>query len=470
MIMKKENKHNHIILVSLDTLRNDCITANKDNFVKKMLGKKAFKTEKIDQLIKKGVYFKNCISAAPYTSASHTAYFTGVWPNQNGVYEFFNRKIARPTIFKLAKESGFHTIFQTDFPVILGESLGFTDGVDDYFIEDEKSAFKKLQNVSKKEKTISFFHFGGIHYPYGFHKIKFAKRDFPNKVKALEKKYGLNPNTNTSDMLDESFRDDKDKEYLLRYKSIIDYLHSESKYEDLLQLYLEGLDYFLKNRFNSFLDKLINFVDNNNALLVVFADHGENWNENSRGHSNSVDDEVLRVPLIFYGKNIPKNQKITELIRTIDVIPTVCEYTDIKKAEFSGEPIDMQNIKSFKSKRDAYSQVWRVGDKHKIYEFQQKILKNKKMYSPLKTKLEKESVYANGYSLKRKYLENGQIEESLFKNTGEKIELIKNNEKIASGLRKLLSEYNNNNKFVGEKIDEIPAEIANGLKSMGYNV
>jgi arylsulfatase A-like enzyme len=435
-----------------------------------MLGKKAFKTEKLDQIIKKGVYFKNCISAAPYTSASHTAYFTGVWPNQNGVYEFFNRKIARPTVFRLAKKSGFHTIFQTDFPIILGESLGFKDGVDDYFIEDEKNAFKKLQHVSKKENTLSFFHFGGIHYPYGFHKIKFAKKDFPNKIKALEKKYGLKPNINASDMLDESFRDDKDREYLLRYKSIVDHLHFESKYQDLLELYLEGLDYFLKNRFNSFFDKLIDFVDKNNALLVVFADHGENWNKNSRGHSDSVDDEVLRVPLLFYGKNIPKNKKITELVRTIDVIPTICEYTNIKKSEFSGKSIDLQSIDFFKSNREAYSQVWRVGDKRKIYEFQQNVLKNKKMYSPLKTKLEKESVYANGYSLKRKYLEDGQVEEVLFKNTGEKLESIKTNDKIASRLRKLLSDYNSKNKYVGDKIDEIPAEIANGLKSMGYNV
>jgi hypothetical protein len=69
------------------------------------------------------------------------------------------------------------------------------------------------------------------------------------------------------------------------------------------------------------------------------------------------------------------------------------------------------------------------------------------MYSPLKTKLEKESVYANGYSLKRKYLENGKIEEALFKNTGEKIEPMKANEKIASKLRKLLLEYNKKNKY-----------------------
>ncbi len=473
MSRKKDNNHQyqHIILISLDSLRSDCITAVNPDFPNKFYTGGKFKTTMLDYLVKNGMYFNNCISAAPYTSASHAAYFTGCWPRRNGVYEFFNRRIGRPTLFELARKKNIFTIFQTDFPIILGDSLGFTRGVDRYFIESELAAFSKLIK-HKKQATVSFFHFGGIHYPYGFHKLKFAKVDFPRKVRELEHKFNIKQPEVYADMLDESYRRGKDKELLLRYKTIIDTLYGRGDYQSLHRLYIDGIDYFLKHRFNKFIQKVINFVDHTNSLLIIFADHGENWADDSRGHSNAINDSVLRVPVIFYGNGIKKNIAVNDLIRTIDILPTIQQYSGVAAADFDGSPIDLTNPKNSIGSREAFAQVWRVGDRMKIYKHQQRILKTKKMIRPLATKLEKEVVYSGGLALSREYSNNGALMiEKFCKNTGKQLIVVKKDfSKEKNSLRNRLKKYNQIKYNNSQKISKVNQSIVDDLNALGYRV
>ena len=53
------------------------------------------------------------------------------------------------------------------------------------------------------------------------------------------------------DVLDETFRDAKDTELLLRYKYIVQKLYAEAKYDDLFELYVEGINYFMEHRFKN---------------------------------------------------------------------------------------------------------------------------------------------------------------------------------------------------------------------------
>ena len=322
--MNGQKGYRHLILVSLDTLRADCIKASPrfKSYSKKHRVKTELRTPALDRLLRASLYFNNCFSAAPYTAASHGAYFTGCWPLNNNVYEFFNRKLTQPTIFQLAKKRGYRTIFQTDFPVILGPYLGFKQGIDDYFIEDENRALSLLKRQPQKP-AVACFHFGGIHYPYGFHILKFGGKDYLNKIQKLEKKLKLSGKIDKlEDVLDESYRTGKDTALLLRYKMVVEKLYAAKAYDELFELYLQGINYFMSRRFNPFLTKLLKFVDRENALLIVFSDHGEEWDKTSEGHHNSIDDQVLRVPLLIYGQGI-KPGVVNQLVRTIDLAPTL---------------------------------------------------------------------------------------------------------------------------------------------------
>ena len=121
------NTYKHIVLISLDTLRRDCIThAWKSEFVREY-GSPNFNTTSLNTIIQKWTFFNNCITAAPYTTASHGAYFTWVWPIKNNVYEFFNKKINKETIFEHFKNFWYDTYFHTDFEVILWPYLWITN-------------------------------------------------------------------------------------------------------------------------------------------------------------------------------------------------------------------------------------------------------------------------------------------------------------------------------------------------------
>lgn len=457
------NSTRHIVLVSIDTLRADCINASPKakEYLSKYKTSIDLKTNPLDKMLKSGLYFNNCFSAAPYTSAAHAAYFTGIWPLHNGIYEFFNRKLDKPTIFEYAKANGYTTIFQTDFPVILGDSLGFTKGIDHYFIEDENRAFKTLINNSKNN-TLSFFHFGGVHYPYGFHTLKFGGENYVNKVISLEKKYNIsNKDRNKlNDILDETFRNKKDTELLLRYKYIIfEKLYKQGMYNDLFSLYLEGVNYFLEHRFKKFILDVKNFVDKNKAILFIFSDHGEEWDAYSEGHHNTLSDNVLRVPLIVYGKRI-KPRIEERLIRTIDLAPTIIDLLPHPiKTNMDGFKLNIfDSNESMSNARHAISQVYTsIATKKQIVNYQNMSVKKNKPVKPLNTYLSGQAIRTKD----RKYVVYYQKDGSVVRE-----------EKLGNvaKLKRILINYNTLRVIKKNKLSNIELKIKNELKNLGYRV
>lgn len=453
----------HIILVSIDTLRTDCINASPraKGYLNKYKVKISLKTDSLDKVLKSGIYFNNCFSAAPYTSASHAAYFTGMWPIKNGIYEFFNRRLIQPTIFQYAKEQGYTTIFQTDFPVILGQALGFTGGVDYYFIENENEAFQTLVKNSHKN-TLSFFHFGGVHYPYGFHTLKLGGKDYINKVISLEKKYqvSLKEKQKLDDILTETFRNKKDTELLLRYKYIIfEKLYKQGLYDDLFNLYLEGIKYFLDHRFNKFIYSIQNFVDKNSALLFIFSDHGEEWDAFSEGHHNTLSDNVLRVPLIAYGKQIKPGIE-ERLIRTIDLAPTIIGLLPQSvKTNMDGFDLNILNLHKDVTKANfAISQVYTsIAAKKQIADYQNMSVKKNKTVKPLNTYLSGEAIRTEDKKYVVYYRKDGTvIREEILGNVNK--------------LKKILNNYNKLRITKKNKLSNIELRIKNELRNLGYKV
>lgn len=458
-----KNYIQHIILVSIDTLRADCINASPraKEYLNKYQTKITLGTDSLDKILNSGLYFNNCFSAAPYTSASHAAYFTGMWSLHNGIYEFFNRRLIQPTIFQHAKGQGYITIFQTDFPVILGQSLGFTNGIDHYFIEDENTAFKTLVKNSRNN-TLSFFHFGGMHYPYGFHTLKFGGKDYINKVYSLEKKYHIfsKERQELDDVLTETFRDKKDTELLLRYKYIIfEKLYKQRMYNDLFDLYLEGVNYFLEHRFKKFVSGIKDFVDKNNAILFIFSDHGEEWDAYSEGHHNTLSDNVLRVPLIVYGKQI-KPRIEERLIRTIDLAPTIIDLLPHRiRTNMDGFKLNIfDSDRSVNKVKYAISQVYTsIATKKQIANYQNMSIKKTKAVKPLNTYLSGEAIRTEDRKFVVYYHKNGSVSR-------------KESQGNVVDLKRILVKYNTLRNKEGKTLSSIESKIRNELKNLGYKV
>ena len=68
-----------------------------------------------------------------------------------------------------------------------------------------------------------------------------------------------------------------------------------------------------------------------NALIAVYADHGDQFGEHNLWvHGNSIYEELLRVPLLFrYTGVIAPGREITTPVQTTDVTPTILDYAGI---------------------------------------------------------------------------------------------------------------------------------------------
>jgi len=67
------------------------------------------------------------------------------------------------------------------------------------------------------------------------------------------------------------------------------------------------------------------------TLLVITSDHGEEFNDHgSWGHGHSIYQELLHVPLIFRGKELPAGLRVSEAVSTLHVSATVTDLLGIE--------------------------------------------------------------------------------------------------------------------------------------------
>jgi arylsulfatase A-like enzyme len=82
------------------------------------------------------------------------------------------------------------------------------------------------------------------------------------------------------------------------------------------------------------------------TLVIVLGDHGEAFGEHAnRGHSKTLYDEELRVPLVMIGPNLPnQSQNFDMLGQQIDIAPTVLDLMGLEApAEWQGKSLFAQD-------------------------------------------------------------------------------------------------------------------------------
>jgi arylsulfatase A-like enzyme len=133
-------------------------------------------------------------------------------------------------------------------------------------------------------------------------------------------------------------------------------LHAES---------MKTTDDFIGDIINALSSK--GFLDN--SIIVVTADHGEEFLEEGYwGHSpESSSDRLLRVPLMFYCPSLLQPSMITVPVSTLDILPTLCELTDIQipdtcrglslKGVLLGSGDDSTKLRKF-LQRPHFSEAW----------------------------------------------------------------------------------------------------------------
>jgi arylsulfatase A-like enzyme len=80
------------------------------------------------------------------------------------------------------------------------------------------------------------------------------------------------------------------------------------------------------------------------TIVILTSDHGEEFLEHGHLlHGSTLYDEVLRVPLIVVGADVPRNLRVDEPVSLLDIVPTVLEWAGAEPRT----PLDGRSLVGF---------------------------------------------------------------------------------------------------------------------------
>jgi len=323
--LKNKIEIDHIILISIDTLRADHLACYGHPFVQ---------TPNIDALARESMLFEKHINAASTTLASHTSLMTGTYPHTHGVAQN-GYVIAKENVMlaETLRQVGFLTAgFIGAMP--LDKQFGFDQGFDRYDADYEFAVKEKVvnqlqrraqsvtntvldwidqrkkKNNPQQEKHFIFVHYFDPHMPYDAPAPfggMYRDRDiaFDSSMEAIWKARSI--------LMSGDTRGTKDlaAAYHAEYSAEISYCDHH------VGRLLEGL-------------KKHGIYDN--AMIILTSDHGETINEHfcKISHGMSVYDTEIRSPLIikFPGGSFG-GRKISHLVSNVDLAPTIHHLLDL---------------------------------------------------------------------------------------------------------------------------------------------
>lgn len=330
----------NIILITIDCLRVDYIgcMGNLENI-----------TPNIDNFAKQGVVFTQTFVNGPSTPFSFPSIFTSSYPLIDPNFPKLSR--FRLTIASVLRENGFVTAGINSNPYLsrfYDYDVGFSF-FDDIFSE-KKPAQKGLKQLIKKYKKI-----------YGFFKAFYQKIRIKYKIKppyqrteTITKK-AINWIKNNKGnkfiwlhimdthhpflppkrfRITSTYRMYKAEKILKKNRPKL----SEKSLNNIKSQYKATIRY-VDEEFGNFIEHLKKLKIFNNSLIIITADHGEEFKEHGGfSHQCKLYDELIHVPLIIMGPKLPKNLKIEKLVSLIDLAPTILEYLSLNECnDFMGK-------------------------------------------------------------------------------------------------------------------------------------
>ena len=321
----------NILFLLIDSLRSD-----------KTYGfKKKSQTPNLDNLIKKGQYFSQAISASDGTYVSLGSIFTGQHPFNHNVTWFENHSNARKNLSYL-KENGYnlyatvhdHPFFETLTREFNGKDIGKNFPYERIFEGLGEKIINRLQDLKSKTPWFYYVHIMDLHVakelPSEFEKDEFGQDSFDRRLSVIDLWLG------------------KILQNIDLKKTLVVITADHGEFEHDL-----SIDYGevpkLQNSFKKIKSSSPKFVEPLGVKLFVFLRENikkrrlekikknltdeEKRNFFERGHDNLFDD-AIRVPLIFSGHGIENFKVNSQQVSHIDIFPTILDIIDISKPEW----------------------------------------------------------------------------------------------------------------------------------------
>ena len=296
------------ILISLDTLGAGHLGA---------YGGRQPTSPFFDSLAKRGTLFENAFVQYPSTLVSHMSIFTGLYPQQHGVYPpTYRLSPAIETFPERFSKAGFRTSGHTEGGFV-GRAYGFARGFDEFtdprvkHTTDIEKTFEKgitfLRWLGAEERFFLFLHTYSIHDPYSPPE-PYASMFWPGEPLDPRPKLPIGRINDGPVSVD---------------ARELDYFEA---------LYDGGIRY-ADEVLAGFFDELASLGLERQTTIIVTSDHGEEFMEHGRVGHTQIYPETLHVPLLVLHPDLQAERRVPELVQSIDIAPTLLELAGIPPLE-----------------------------------------------------------------------------------------------------------------------------------------
>jgi arylsulfatase A-like enzyme len=283
----------NVVLIVIDALRADHLGVN---------GYQLDTSPFLDRLAERGVNFTNVYSQESYTIASVSSIFTSTYPSEHGVLYDRPGIDTLPddltTIAEVLKGRGYATAAIV-FNPHLRAKFNFGQGFDLY--NDNLTGLEGRTKAEMWETAARIYHktlawLGGIEAPF-FLYLHYRDVHAPYlPPEPWDKRFP----SQSDDRRSASFK-------VAQYDGEIGYT-------------------------DEWVRKLIEYIEKRSAdtLFVITADHGEAFGEHGEmQHGNSLYEEEIRIPLLFYRPGRDLDATIDRPVESIDITPTLLDLLGI---------------------------------------------------------------------------------------------------------------------------------------------
>lgn len=329
LTLSSRYKGYNVILIICDALRPDhlsCYGYNKKT------------SPNIDLIAKEGIIFTNVFSQGTITLPCVASIVSSLYPFCHNMLYIFRDELPKEiiTLPEILNIYGYKNIWfgpLKDPHTGLSKSLlrGFTKEL--YFLlGTEDKIFNYIQENSNKPFFIAI-------HSYQTHEGTFPYKRFTND-------FSVNISEAFLKEIDELKNSIKSKIEI--YKSFKDWKY-DAIYTMQFDTYMKGINLFDNNKtleFLALLDSSIYEMDKKliggliahlkklnlyeKTIIIITADHSNEYKEHGYiGHGNTLYDESIRVPLIFYLPGLKNGFKKGNLVQNIDIMPTVLDLLGI---------------------------------------------------------------------------------------------------------------------------------------------
>jgi len=323
-----------IILVSLDTLRADMLGA---------YGYDEYPTSPaLDAFARESVLFENHFTTEPWTLTAHMSLFTGLYPQNHRVREDAPLAATVPTLADRLWARGYRTQAFVDGGYV-DAFWGFDRGFEAYvnvYAKGLKALMPRAKQWLREHGDEPFFLF--------LHTYDVHSRGPPPRYRTNPPFDGM-----FSAQLDSDLKGLDGREFEGRVQARAGRF-SEADKRYVRATYAEGIryvDYEMGELF-AFLREEGLYDD---ALIVIWSDHGEGLYDHEVAHHGEVYSHTIRVPLIIkLPGGVAAGRRIATPVSAVDLAPTILSLAGAPAEGMDGESL-MPFVQAADRNRVVYS-------------------------------------------------------------------------------------------------------------------